>query len=118
MSPIVAGPAAVYVVVGEVVGEIDSTSQPGILHLIKRHPGTDRLSCDCMAWRFSRGDKHCKHVDAFQTSELRATMRGMVASIRADEQDLAGVIVPMAISPTFTEQTPPRPGVRRLRLRD
>ncbi|KKL99504.1 hypothetical protein LCGC14_1813710 [marine sediment metagenome] len=103
-----------------VVGEIDSDSQPGILHLIKRLRSNGALSCDCMAWRFARGEKTCKHVDAFRAAGLRSEIRNTVAAIKAGERDVAGIYksAPMAIPPAFTEQPIPRPGVRRLRLRD
>jgi hypothetical protein len=89
-----------------VVGEIDSDSQPGILHLIKRLRSNGALSCDCMAWRFCRGEKTCKHVAAFQASTLRGQLRGVFKP------------APITIPPAFTEQAMPRPGVRRLRLRE
>lgn len=94
----------------DVVGEIDSDSQPGVLHLIKRHTTTRRLSCDCMAWRFCRGEKRCKHVDAFQA----ATVRSEILAVMDSTPDVA-VTFPAT---SFTEEQMPRPGVRRLRLRD
>ena len=100
----------------DVVAEIDSDSAPGVLHLIKRRVSTGALSCDCMAYRFKRGEKTCKHVAAFQTATLRAQLRETL------DRDFTGMplMPPRTPSPEvdYTEQQPPRPGVRRLRVRD
>ncbi len=104
----------------EVIGEIDSTSEPGILHLIKRRVSTGTLSCDCMAWRFSRGEKHCKHVDAYKTAGLRDLISNAATQILGTSDDPAsvGAVPVMEPAPAFTEEAMPRPGVRRLRLRE
>lgn len=97
-------------VVYDVVGEIDSDSMPGVMHIIKRHRITKGLSCDCMAWRFCRGAKQCKHVDAF----LLATVRDEIREVMGSHPDAAVFVT----SASFTQQPVLQPGVRRLRLRD
>jgi len=94
-----------------VVGEVDSDSEPGVLHLIKKHKTTGWLSCDCSAYRFARGYKTCKHVGAYQSVTLRSEIRTAMN---------APVVDPIAVptGPTFSMQSMSRPGVRRLRLRD
>lgn len=50
----------------EHVGWIDSSSEPGQRHEIKRHINTGLLGCDCMAYRFTRvSPKTCRHLDAW-----------------------------------------------------
>lgn len=96
----------------DVVGEIDSVSEPGVLHLIKKHKTTALLSCDCMAFRFAKGEKTCKHVSAYQAVTLRSEIREVMKT---------PVVEPYYIAPpapTFITQGMSRPGVRRLRLRD
>ena len=94
----------------QVVGEIDSDSQTGVLHMIKRHTSTGSLACDCMAYRFARGEKICKHVSAYQTVTLREKIGDALET---------PVVVPVPGGGyPFSVDTMTRPGVRRLRLRD
>lgn len=46
------------------VAHVESASEPGVRHEIKRHVD-GRLGCSCLAYRFARRDaKHCKHIAA------------------------------------------------------
>ena len=94
-----------------IVGEIDSVSEPGVFHLIKKHKTTGLLACDCMAFRFARGEKTCKHVSAYKAVTLRGEIREAVIGRDFTE-------MPVIAAPTFALQGMSRPGVRRLRLRD
>ena len=96
----------------QVVGEIDSDSKPGVLHLIKRRTTTGALSCDCTAFRFARGVKTCKHVVAYEAVTLRSEIREVMKTPVIETHYIA----PPA--PTFITQGMSRPGVRRLRLRE
>lgn len=48
-----------------VVGSVESDSEPGVRHEIKRNVNTGRLGCSCKKYQFAKGDKTCHHVDAF-----------------------------------------------------
>lgn len=50
----------------EQVGTIESESEPGVVHKIKRHVNTGLFGCDCLSYRFARGEKTCKHLDAWR----------------------------------------------------
>ena len=45
-------------------GSVESSSEPGVQHQVKRHRD-GRLGCDCLAYRFKRGDKTCRHIHAY-----------------------------------------------------
>jgi len=51
-----------------VVGSVESDSEPGVRHEIKRNANTGRLGCSCKKYRFSKGNKTCHHVDAFMAA--------------------------------------------------
>jgi hypothetical protein len=46
------------------IARVASDSEPGKDHAIKRHASAGILWCDCMAYRFARGVKTCKHIEA------------------------------------------------------
>lgn len=58
----------------EHVAFVESFSEPGKKYSIRRRYRDDVLVCYeagknelCKAWQFSRGEKRCKHVDAFRS---------------------------------------------------
>jgi len=64
------------------IGSVESDSEPGVIHQIKRHRSTGLVGCDCMAYRFAKGEKRCKHTDAFAHP-----------SAQAERADVAAVVV-------------------------
>ncbi len=47
------------------VATIESDTAPGVEYEIKR-AGTGRLACSCQSYRWARGTKTCKHLDAYR----------------------------------------------------
>lgn len=45
-----------------------SESEPGVYHEIKRRREDGHLGCGCLAYRFKRGEKTCKHLRAYDKS--------------------------------------------------
>ena len=58
------------------LGTVESDSEPGVEHVISRR-GT-QIGCDCMSYRFRKGEKTCKHIEAFAigSQEALAARRG------------------------------------------
>jgi hypothetical protein len=54
----------------EHVGAVASESAADVWHTIKRNRSTGQIGCSCMAWRFSKGRKACKHTAAFEAGEV------------------------------------------------
>ena len=53
---------------------VESESEPGHQHEVKRHITKGRLGCSCHAYRFMRGsDKTCKHLRALLGLAAAAT---------------------------------------------
>lgn len=46
------------------VATVESDSERGKTYDIKRHPTSGAFGCGCTAYRFSRGVKTCKHLQA------------------------------------------------------
>ena len=46
------------------VADVESDSEPGVKHVIKRREVDGHVGCDCLAYRFKKGEKTCKHVQA------------------------------------------------------
>jgi hypothetical protein len=49
----------------EHVAYVWSDSQPGKEYEVKRHRTTGALGCSCPAYRFVKGEKTCKHIEAY-----------------------------------------------------
>lgn len=65
------------------VGSVESDSEPNVDHKIKRNETTGALGCDCMAYRFARGEKTCKHLDAYRETDFAGMTQTDGVSIRA-----------------------------------
>lgn len=47
------------------VGTVESDSEPGVRHVVKRRDTDGHLGCDCTAYRFApKAAKTCKHIRA------------------------------------------------------
>ena len=62
----------------EHVADADSESEPGKSYEIKRHTRTGAFACGCMAYRFSKGVKTCKHLQGYHMD--RVDVRGIVVA--------------------------------------
>jgi hypothetical protein len=51
------------------VAYIDSDSDPGREWELKRHVSTGTIGCSCPSYRFKKGDKTCRHIDAWRASQ-------------------------------------------------
>lgn len=50
------------------VGSVESDNEPEVAYQIKRK-ANGALGCDCMAYRFAKGEKTCKHIQAWTSAE-------------------------------------------------
>ena len=65
------------------LADVVSDSEPGETHVIKqRSDGT--LGCSCLSYRFKRGVKTCKHLEAFRLS-LRSDVAGAIVPVNYKE---------------------------------
>lgn len=57
------------------VASIESHSRIGKRYEIKRRESDGLLGCSCVAYRFAKGEKTCKHLQAFSgTTRARAEL--------------------------------------------
>lgn len=69
----------------EHVAWVDSESEPGVEHEVRRRVSTGTIICTCLGYRFSQSPKHCKHLAALRLVEARPgqSTRPITAAIRA-----------------------------------
>jgi hypothetical protein len=65
------------------VAYVESDSEPGRQHQIKSAVG-GRLGCDCMAFRFAKGTKTCKHLQAYLAGEAMDGQRAVQPAVRSE----------------------------------
>ena len=53
----------------EYLTSVESDSKPGRFYDIKRRLSDDVLGCACVSYRFCKGEKTCKHLDAYRLGE-------------------------------------------------
>ena len=92
-----------------IVGSVQSSSEPGKDYFIKR-AANGRLGCDCLRYRFARGEKTCHHIEAF----LRAPAHGELARAHhaATQPDDSAFGPPVTVtwqSISAEPEDPPRP---------
>ena len=74
----------------ESLGTVESHSEPGIRHEIKRRQTAagQQFGCSCLSYRFARGEKTCKHIVAFgglQGSDAQPLIRQV--DVRVDSEE-------------------------------
>ena len=96
------------------VGSVESDTQRGTVYTIKMRSGDDLLGCSCMAYRFAKGEKRCKHTDAYAESQglqpVSGRVRREVEPIhRVVTKVVTGVVTVKTTTETFTVR--PRRGI-------
>lgn len=66
----------------EPVGDVESDSEPGVRHEIKRRRSDGHLGCDCLSYRFARKSaKTCKHIIALTESDAAVRLIARSAAV-------------------------------------
>jgi hypothetical protein len=75
----------VRVPVWEHVGEVASFTNPDERYEIKRRRADGHLGCACLGYRFKKGEKTCKHTQAFALGRHADVAKPVVVTV-AQEQ--------------------------------
>lgn len=65
------------------IADVESDSEPGVRHEIKRHRTTGRIGCACLAYRFAKADKKiCKHIEALGLANVKVAENQQLGALR------------------------------------
>lgn len=73
---------------GPVVARCRSSSEPGKVYEVRRHPDAKTYSCNCKRWVFN---KSCKHTQAAEKTEGRSGVVGLQADGGVIVQELPSI---------------------------
>lgn len=82
------------------VTEVESDSEPGTWHEIKRRRADGHLGCDCGRYRFAKkAAKTCHHIKAYEATQRGlATVSGVATPHRSQRANEFGVSYRIAVA--------------------